>query len=313
MAKLILISSILAFSSAGFGDQSEIPRTSWGTPDFDAVWDYRTATPLEAPVKLNGRVTFTEAEASTHEQTYVGDFLENLRRANPELAKVGVDTWIDPGQRLTEGNRAALVVDPPTGRLPRRTSAGSERATRFMQMMFAVPEGPEDRTVFERCLINPLVLPMRQYNAGNNNVRLVQTPDYIVISTEMIHDARIVPLNGEPPGDDEVRRWLGQSTGYWEGDTLIVETKNFREFVHPLGLSKDMHLVERFSLLDASKMTYEYTVTDPAVFETSWTARQTFARTTERMYEYACHEGNHSMALMLRGARMEESEYTAED
>ena len=116
MAKLILISSILAFSSAGFGDQSEFPRTSWGKPDFDAVWDYRTATPLEAPVKLNGRVTFTEAEASTHEQTYVGDFLENLRRANPELAKVGVDTWIDPGQRLTEGIRAALIVDPPNGR-----------------------------------------------------------------------------------------------------------------------------------------------------------------------------------------------------
>jgi hypothetical protein len=222
------------------------------------------------------------------------------------MARVGFDTWLDAGERLTEGNRAALIVDPPNGRLPDRTALGEERAPKFIVMMSKLPNGPEERTVFERCIISPLVLPIRQYNAGNNNVRIVQTPDHVVIATEMIHDARIVPLVHTAPASSEIRSWLGQSSGHWEGDTLVVETQGFRDFAHPLGLSADMQLVERFSLQDATTLTYEYTVADAAIFESPWTSRQTFTRTSDRIYEYACHEGNHSMGAMLRGARIQE-------
>ncbi len=153
------------------------------------------------------------------------------------------------------------------------------------------------------------MVPMRP-SWFNSNVRIVQTPDYVVIMNEMVHDARIVPLDGRDKTPN-LRRWLGQSRGHYEGETLVVQTSHFREYVNRLGMSADAQVTERFTRLDDDHLSYEYTVNDPA-FTAPWAGRQTFNRLDGHIYEYACHEGNYSMVAMLRGARLEEAERVGE-
>ncbi len=260
-------------------------RTAWGTPDIGGVWDYRTATPLQAP------------EEPTDDEPEGG-------------GSVFDEPWHDRGQEDTEPGRVSLIVDPLDGRLPPRTEHGEAVADEFWVQMGSAPAGPEDRTVLERCIAGALV-PLESIDF-NNNVQIIQTPDFVVILNEMVHEARIVRMRTDEPPPPGIRSWLGESTGRWDGDTLVVETSGFRGFAHPLGTTPDMKIVERFTRQGPQHLTYEYTVTDPQVFERPFTARQTLKRSPHRIYEYACHEGNYSMPVMLRGARAEERREAAE-
>lgn len=271
-------------------------------PNLEGYWDFRTATPLERPTQLGERNSFTEEEALAFESTSEArsvDFVKSLGKF------VGDEPWADRGQQLTEGKRAALVLDPANGRIPTRTEYGKTLADGWKRQMMTNPTGPEDRTLLERCVYNP-VTPVRP-SFFNNNLRIVQTTEYLLIHTEMIHEARIVHIVDPPVLHTLPPSYRGQSLGYWQDDTLVVETRRFLLHTNHLGTSENLHLTERFSLKDEDKLVYEYTVNDSSVFTAPWTARQTFARLDGLIYEYACHEGN-SMDVMLRGARVEDAQ-----
>lgn len=305
---VILALIILGCSGCAPDSQTEpgTQRLSWGDPDLRGVWDYRTATPLTTPQALGTRVSFDDAEKSEFEN---GSEARGVAFVRSVGNYVGDEPWADRGLLLTEGSRAALVFDPPDGKLPPRTRYGKKlKGQFFAQLSSEETVDPEDRTVLERCIVAPLV-PLRPLNF-NNNIKIIQSPGYVVIVTEMIHDARIVPIRRSSSKIEKtgVRRWFGESVGYWENETLVVETTSFRAYPNLLGTSPDLHLTERFTANGTSQLTYEYRVDDPSVFTQPWSARQTLQRLEGRMYEYACHEANVSMTLMLRGSRTAESD-----
>jgi hypothetical protein len=309
--QFVLLCAVLAGCGSTTGSDGGIRRLSWGDPDLQGVWDYRTATPLATPATLGERIQFSEVEKNEFE---AGSAARGEAFVRSVGNFVGDEPWADRGEQLTEGARAALIIDPPDGRMPQRTAFGRKLAGQyFSQLSGTTTEGPEVRTVLERCIVAPLV-PLRPLNF-NNNVKIIQSPDHVVILNEMVHDARIVPIHRSAVRVDSnpLPRWLGQSLGHWEGDTLVVVTSGFRDYPNLLGTSANMHLVERFTAAGPSQLIYEFTVTDPEVFVRPWTARQTLARLDGRIYEYACHEGNVSMTLMLRGARMAELEQLPEE
>jgi hypothetical protein len=278
--------------------------TSWGAPDLQGVWDYRTITPLERPVELEGRNAFTAAEAAEFTRTNP----ERHAEAFAPLLIVGGEPWADVGMVLSEGARASLIYDPPDGRLPAKTERGRLHAERTMQRFLGAPDNPEDRPEQERCIIYPRIpLESGQYN---NNVQIIQTPDHVVLLMEMFHDARIVPLDGRPRLP--VKTWLGQPRGHYDGETLIVETSGFKPVANFVGYSDERTVIERFTRVDQATLLYDYTVDDPGAFTGRWSARQTLVDNDEKIYEYACHEANYSMTNMLRGARLQEAERPAE-
>ena len=193
------------------------------TSSLEGSWDFRSATPLERPEPLGDKVQFTDEEALEFERTSEDRWLASLQSRD---GFVGDEPWADRGQTLTEGLRISLIIDPPNGRLPPRTPLGEENVARFRAASNGVPAGPEDRGVLERCITAHMV-PMRP-SWFNSNVQIVQTPDYVVIVNEMVHDARIVPLDGRDKTPN-LRRWLGQSRGHFEGNTLVVKTSHFRD------------------------------------------------------------------------------------
>ena len=218
-----------------------------------------------------------------------------------------IELWLDFGSRLTD-NRTSLIVHPPDGKIPARTPAGELRLETLA--WFGRPaDGPEDRTVSERCLTADQV-PVTPFPAFNY-LQLFQTPDHVAIVQEFAHEARLVPLDARPPLPARVRQWLGDSRGHWEGDTLVVETANFSDRTSFQGSGSRMQLVERFTRIDAATLRYEYTVTDPESFVSPWSARLSMTLSDAPIYETACHEGNYSMSLILSGARVREREEAA--
>jgi hypothetical protein len=267
--------------------------TGTAKPNFDGVWDFRTATPLEAPESVGSDGGFSAAQAREFEK----ESEESWRK------RVWDEPWADRGRELSEGNRASLIIDPTDGRLPPRTEYGKTLVGKWRESMDAVhTNDPEDRTVLERCIVSSSV-PL-QSSTFNNNIRIVQTPDHVVIVVEMVHEARIAKFDAvRNPG---IRSWNGHSTAAWEDDTLVLMTAGFRQFTNRIGTSPDMKIQERFSLIGADKLAYEYTVEDPLVFTSPWTAKQTLTRSDGLIYEYGCHEGNHSLTAILRGSRLED-------
>jgi hypothetical protein len=273
-----------------------------GSPtDFSGVWNYATMTPLERPREFAEREAMTPEEAERYERQTVE------RQANTN-ATAGPDWW-DPGTRRLSNRRTSLIVDPPNGRLPPLTSEGQRRAAERAQMRREHPlaEGPEDLALNERCLQWAVAGPPMTPGVYNNNVQFIQTRDAVVIFNEMIHDARIVPIDGRPHGT--MRRWMGDSRGRWEGRTLVVDTTSFSENVSVRGSDEHLHLIERLTRLDADTIDYQFTVEDPSVWTSTWTASFPMHRVNERIYEYACHEGNfRSVEGILRGARAQEQD-----
>ena len=292
------------------------PRTAWGAPDLRGIWDFRTITPLERPREMAGTEVLTEAEAEAFEERAAQRRAEADTLAIPERC-VGspnfVDCvgsynqlWFDRGTEVLEDRRSSLIVDPPDGRIPALTPAARERADAVATIRRRPPRGPEDRRVGARCIVGFNSGPPMSPSAYNNNMQLFQTRDYVAILNEMVHDVRIIPLDGREHLPGHIRQWMGVSRGRWEGDVLVVDTRNLTEQTMFKGSGGNMHVIERFRRLDADTLLYEYTINDPESFVRPWTAVFPMRLTEGPIYEYACHEGNYSMFNLLSGARAEE-------
>ena len=291
------------------------PRTSWGTPDLQGVWDFRTITPMERPLDLADREVLSDEEAARLEAQTEAE--QAARDAELPFDTVGNynQFWFDPGTTVIDTKRTSLVVDPPDGRIPamtpeaeRRQAAGSE-AGRGLRRHTPTPGGfVEDLGpggVQVRCIVGFNSGPPMTPGGYNQNMQLFQTSDYVVILNEMIHDARIVPMDGGGHLPEQIRQWTGDSRGRWEGDTLVIETTNFlRETAFQSGLTgPKLQLTERFTRVAPNVLMYEVTVDDPTVWTAPWTYQIPMQHNDYPMYEYACHEGNYGLPNILAGAR----------
>lgn len=295
----------------------KMPRTPDGKPELQGIWTNATLTPLERPAMFAGKVTLTEAEAKAYEQKD-HEVLQQQDGASdgPLIAAAGSSgtggynvLFIDRGSELARVDgvkRTSLVIDPPDGKVPPVTPAARDRNRQAM-MSFMKFNSVQDRPMSERCLIGfgstsgPPMLPVLY----NNNYQIVQTPETVMILVEMVHDVRVIRINGTHPPKN-VQFWLGDSIGHWEGDTLVVDTTNFNEKSAFRGTSTDLHVIERFTRADANSILYRATIDDPTTFAKQWTMEFPFTATKGPVYEYACHEGNYAMEDILGGARKSE-------
>jgi hypothetical protein len=284
-------------------------RAPDGHPDLQGTWNFSSLTPLERPAQFAGKAVLTDAEAAEFVRQTLERNDADRRRDTPEadVAQAYNNAWYDRGTKVVSTKRSSLIIDPPDGRIPALTASGQAiAAARADARRGRGPaDGPEDRSLPERCLLfnaGPPLLP----GPYNNNLQIVQTREYVVIANEMIHDVRIVPLDGRPHLPAAIRRWQGDPRGHWEGDTLIVDTTNFSDRTSVRGSSEQLHLVERFRRIDAKMLDYQFTVDDPGVFSRPWSVSLPMTASDGRIYEYACHEGNYAMTGILRGARAEE-------
>jgi len=305
-----LMAGIAVVATAALSGQTaaKTPRTADGQPDLQGVWNFSTITPLERPAEYAGKEYLTDAEAARYEKETAERTNRDKRDQSPEADVNGAynEVWFDRGvhaARVKGKIRTSLVVDPPDGRIPALTADGQQRAAARAEARREHPmDGPEDRSLGERCLVFNAGPPMLS-GPYNNYVQIFQMRDHVVIFNEMIHNARIVPLDGRPHLPPALRSWQGDSRGRWEGDTLVVETINFTDKTNVRGSGARLRLVERFTRADAKTLLYEFTIDDPATFVKPWTAILPMAKTDDQIYEYACHEGNYALSGILRGAR----------
>ncbi len=303
--------SILAQTPRPSSSRPWSARTPDGKPDLEGVWNFSTLTPVERPAEFASKATLTPGEAAQYERQ-IRDRQNADRRdggIDADLARAYNDAWYDRGTTMATVNgmaQTSLVVDPPDGRIPALTPGAQQRQAARLQARRDHPtDGPEDRSLAERCLgfnAGPPMLP----GPYNNYMQIFQSRDHVVIFNEMIHDARIVPTDGRAHAPHGVRKYLGDSVGRWDGNTLIVDTINFTDKTNFRGASERLHLVERFTRTDADTLRYEFTIDDPSAFARPWTVVLPMARSDEQLFEYACHEGNHAMEGILRGARFGE-------
>jgi hypothetical protein len=300
-------------------------RTPDGQPDLQGVWDYATITPFERPKQVGDKAFLSEQEAAEFEKKTAE--LENRDRRDglgsrvtgsdgrSDVARAYNEFWWDKGTKVVATNRTSLIVDPPDGRVPPRTKEGQERDVRSgaVANRFGVAPGAEisedspdggpadsweDRSLWERCITRNLpALP----GAYNNNIQIIQSAGHVVILNEMIHEARVIPLDGQP--HIKVGQWHGNSRGHFEGDTLVVDTVGFTDATNFRGSGKGLHLVERYRRVDADTLFYEFTADDPSTWTRSWTAQVPMTKNQGAMYEYACHECNYGLPGLLAGAR----------
>jgi hypothetical protein len=295
------------------------PRTADGQPDLQGVWDFRNLIPLERPAQFANKEFLTQQEVAEFEKV-AHERLDMDRRdddptrtpalvngapATADVARAYNDFWWDFGKKFVGSTRSSLIVDPPDGKIPPLTSDAKKRAEESAARRARPAWGPEDRGVGERCIMGFNAGPPMLPSAYNNNVELFQAPGYVAILTEMVHNVRVVPLDGRAaPG---VPQWSGNSRGHWEGNTLVVETRGFYDSTSFPNSSPNMHLVEKFTRVDPDTLLYEFTVSDPTTWTKPFTAQVPMRKTDELLYEYACHEGNYAMPGMLRAARAVEA------
>ena len=319
LAAALSLSSVPAAGQTG----AEGPRTPWGDPDLQGVWDYWTFTPLERPEEFGERGELTAEEAAVVGQRGTEAALARDADGPPPGDPGGYsqEVWTDRA-RPTALTQASLLVDPPDGRLPALTAA-AEAAAEAHRAGGGYPvrvrvgglneDGPEARGVAERCLLGFSTGPPMLPGGYNNNVQIFQAPGHVVLLHEMVHDVRVVPMDGRDALPSDVRQWLGSSRGRWEGDTLVVETTNFTNGTGSFntsfvswGSAENTRLVERFTRVDGDTIRYEFTVDDPDTWTAPFTGTFPLNRSDAPLYEYACHEGNHGMFNLLSGARAEE-------
>jgi hypothetical protein len=293
-----------------------VPRLANGRPDLSGPWSFANLTPLERPKEFAERAVLTDEEAAAIEKRAAETSLVD---APPRAGDPGTYNrlWTDFGSKVVDSKRTSLVVDPPDGRIPPLTAAAQAREDDMWARRQAAAKA-EDLPTWDRCIIGfnagPPILP----SGYNNNLHIFQSADHVGLLTEMVHDARIVALDGRPRLPTSIRLWRGDSRGRWEGDTLIIESTNFsnkgtgtlvldRQFGPRAGLGsiadENLHLIERFTRTDRDTLVYEFTVNDPTIWTRPWTVSMTMRNSGEKMFEYACHEGNYGLASMLSGAR----------
>jgi hypothetical protein len=284
------------------------PRTADGHPDLQGIWSNASLTPFERPKEFAGKEFFTEEEAAEFTKRTLGQSNRDRRGATPEEDVNGAynDAWFDRGTKVFSNLRTSIVVDPADGKVPPLTPAARDAAATRAAEQRHRPEGPEDLGLPVRCLVWPTSGPPMVSSAYNNNYQIVQTRDSVAINVEMIHDVRIIPLNGRPHISTGIRLWMGDSVGHWEDDTLVVDTTNFTDKTHFRGSDSNLHVVERFKRTGPDTIQYRFIIDDPTAFTRSWTGEIIMNRAPGPLYEYACHEGNYSMKTILSGARAEE-------
>jgi len=279
-------------------------RTPDGQPDLQGIWTNSTLTPLERPVALGQKQFYTAEELAVLQgRREQADHDQAPRTGDPGTYN---QFWWDEGRLLRQ---TSLIVDPPDGRIPPLTPEGARRRAARLARASIPADGPEDRNLSERCITRGAPKLPGGYN---NNFQIVQTPGYVVIVQEMIHEARIIRLDGSPHAPQSVRSFLGDSRGRWEGQTLVVDTTNFNDRVALTsynccgGAAEHLHIVERFTRVDEHTIDYQYTVNDPTTFTRPWTVKLPMKQFAGPLYEYACHEANYSMIGILKGHRAQE-------
>ena len=294
---------------------TKIPRTPDGHPDLQGIWSNATRTPLERSAEFANKPTLTEAEAKAWDKKehQAWQDLDGTSEGPLHKGKGSEGTgaynvlFYDMGNGLARVDgvaRTSMVIDPPDGHIPPVTAAAKER--RAAGVRAANMDDVKNRPATERCLVGDGAFAPMLPVLYNDNYQIVQTPDAVMIMTEMIHDVRIIRINGTHAAPD-VRQWFGDSIGHWDGDTLVVETTNFSDKNHFRGATSDMKLIERFKRVDANNLLYRATIDDPATWTKPWTLEYPFVAAPGPIYEYACHEGNYALEDVLGGARRLES------
>lgn len=323
MKKAIILATFLAsfvFNLAALAAELYIaPKTEWGQPDLQGVWNFSSNVPMQRPQRFAEREFMTNDEiAQLRARLAAADAASDQAVPQRDGGPGGYnDFWVESAG-ITDRIRTSHLVYPVNGRLPSPKEGVAiatgglgddvpgERPVRFVVGGIG-KDGPEDRGLSERCIVGFNAGPPFVPSLYNNNVQIFQSKNHAVILTEMIHDARIVPLDGRPHIDDEVGQWSGDSRGYWDGDTLVVETRNFNGLTQSFsvfGTSENKLLIERFTRLDDITVNYEWTIDDPTTFSDKFTAIVPMTKVAGQLYEYACHEGNYGLQNTLRGARV---------
>ena len=313
VAGLFVFAAVLAFGAPAPAQSDEPMRRPHGDPDISGIFTFRTLTPLQRPQQFAEQETLDpetaaafEASERTRQNRDLFDPIAGARSAGyAPRSEGGVlsynEFWYERGVDLTDDKRTSLIIDPPDGRLPPRTpeaiEAGRERAAYRREHMY---DSYENRSLMDRCIMGFNAGPPMSSSAYNNNVMIFQTEDHVVILNEMVHNARIIPIDdvAKPP----FKQFSGVSRGHWEGETFVVETTQFRGG-ESRGTSPNKHLIEKFTRINADRVAYEYTVTDPTVYTAPHTVLMPFRRTDGPLFEYACHEGNIGLYGILAGAR----------
>jgi hypothetical protein len=303
------------------GGPWKAPRTPDGQPDLQGIWTNANLTPLQRPAELGDKQFFTEQEAAAYEkqriqQTDVDRI--DAERGPADLARRAYNNfWFDRGTHVVKSRRTSLIVDPPDGKIPPMTAEAQKRSQDFRARQTQHPsDGPEDRLLTERCILFGAAGPPMLPEPYNSNYRIVQAPGYVSILVEMNHDVRIIPLDGRPHLASNVTQWTGDSRGHWEGETLVVETRNFKfndqsrfGVGYLTGMTdENLSVSERFTRIDPDTIIYRATVTDPTVYTRPWTVEISMTRHSAPIFEYACNEGNYGMFGILSGARAEEND-----
>jgi hypothetical protein len=309
MAQLLLQSTAvaMAFSVLVSGQQVGLKQR----PNFEGTWNSATTTPIERPPQLKDKPFFTREEAAEWERQYAE---RNAEPTPEQLANSkGTGTYNtfyrEWGTRVVKTLRTSIITDPPDGRIPALTPAAEAIRRRRLEGI-KKGENPEELGLQDQCLAfltaGPPLLPY----SYNSNYQIVQTDTAMLVHAEMIHDARIIQLDGRPHPPPSVRKWNGDSVGRWEANTLVVDTTNFNDgggFYGDaggnFGWDRNLHLIERFSLMDRDTLLYQFEVDNPTAFTRPWKGELTMTRTEDRIYEFACHEANYSLENMLRGYR----------
>ena len=326
IAALLVVTLGTGLADAQVSDaSSETPRTPWGDPDLQGIWNNSTITPFQRPEDLADQEFLSEEAAASLEAQVVD---RNARLNEPSVVRttplpaggnVGAynNFWMDRGTTVVATRRTSIIVDPPNGRLPALTAEASRRlSSPEAERLARIRRGDLPAESWHQLDLGDRCLWYRgipSFPTGyNNNYHLVQTPDYVAILQEHIHDVRFIPLDGRPHLDPTIRQYAGDSRGHWEGDTLVVETTNFNQhaFIRNFNgnLSQSLHVVERFTRLGPDTLGYEFTVTDPETWTAPWSGSLPMSRSRDQMYEYACHEGNYGMFGILGGSRAQERE-----
>jgi hypothetical protein len=276
------------------------PRTAWGDPDLQGTWSYASLTPLERPAAVAGREFFTREEAAAREAEAEAD--APVKAGDPGAYNA---FWFDRG-KIDSKLRTSLITDPPDGRLPLTAEARQTVKANAERRREHPADSWLDRSAWDRCITYHGVPPIS--TGYNNTYQIFQTPAYVAILVENIHDVRIIPLDGRPRLNDSIRQWNGDSRGHWEGKTLVVETTNYSDKTElRFPSSRNTRAVERFTRAGDNVIDYQFTIEDPAVYTKPWTAvRPMTSLPGYRIYEYACHEGNYAMSGILGGARADE-------
>jgi len=285
-----------------------VPRTPDGQPDLQGIWTNASLTPFDRPDQFAGKEFFTEEEAAEFARR-VNDQSNRDRRgttAEADVAGAYNEAFFDRGTKVGSNLRTSIVVDPPDGKTPPLTPAARAAAASRAAAQQRRPAGPQDFALPVRCILWPTAGPPMVPGPYNNNYQIVQTGDRVAIEIEMIHDVRIIPLDGRKHLSSNVRLWMGDSVGHWEGDTLVVDTTNFTDRTAFRGSSDDLHVVERFTKTDPNTVTYQFTVEAPHTWAQPWSAEVPMRKIDGPIFEYACHEGNYGMPNNLSGARAEE-------